>query len=172
MKDEYNDMFFELHYLFIYFRYIEQGIRKYKKIYSNILSGCSIISAISVWIRHYIPFLNFVTVIASAFTVAMVFIVMKLSYSEQLIYLDLFNREATELINDIKTQKRNIDHKYLVDSKIQRSIEEFESRFRKLDKLYIEPLKLPTDDKLSEKSKAKASTENNVYFEKEELNKK
>jgi len=167
LKEEYTDMFFELHYLFIYFRHIEQGIRKYKKLYSNILSVCSIVSAISVWIRHYIPSLNFVTIIASAFTVVMVFIVMKSPYSEQLIYLDLFNKEATKLINDIKTEKRNVEYKDLAESKIQKLIEEFESRFMGLDSLYIKPLKLQNNEEFFKKCQAEATYENDSYFNKE-----
>ena len=70
-KDEYNNMFFDVRYEFTYFKHIKQGIRKNKNVFSNILTGCSIISALSVWIRYYIPFFSFVTVIASALTVVL-----------------------------------------------------------------------------------------------------
>ena len=170
-KDEYNNMFFDIYYELVYLKHLKQGIRKSKNVFSNILTGCSIISALSVWVRYYIPLFNFVTITASALTVLMVFIVMKSPYSEQLIYLDLLNKEASELINDIKTQKRNVEYKDLTDSKIQNLIEKFESRFLKLNILYIEPLELSFDNKLTEKCRVKASYENNTYFKKEELKK-
>lgn len=166
-KDEYNDMFFDIHYEFIYFKHLELGIRKYKNAYSNTLSVCSIVSAISVWIHHYIPLFNFVTVVASALTVVMVFIVMKSPYSEQLIYLDLFNKETTELINAIKTEKRNVEYQDLATSKIQNLIEQFESRFMRLDILYIKPLKLQNNEKLFERCQEEATHENDNYFDKE-----
>ena len=167
MKDEYANMFFDLHYEFIYFRHIEQGIRKYEKIYTNNLTLFSIISAISVWIRYYIPFLNFIPIVSSALTVVMIFVISKLSYSKQLIYLDLFNKESVDLINNIKTEKRSIEYNNFSDSKIKKLIDDFESRFRKLDKLYIAPLKLPSDGRLTTECQIKAAKENDSYFAKD-----
>lgn len=166
-KDEYYIMFFEIHYEFTYLRNIEKVIRKYKNIYSTILSVCSIVSAISIWIQYYIPSFNFVSVIASLLTVIIIFIVMKSPYSEQLIYLDLFNKEATELINAIKTEKRNVEYKDLAASKIQNLIEKFETQFMRLDILYINPLKLRNSDKVFERCQEKATHENDNYFDKE-----
>ena len=170
MKNKFDDMFFDLNYAVLYLEYFEHEIIKYDKRYSYVLMICSILSALSVWFSYYMPYisiLNYLTGVGSGLTVALLIVISKLDYKKQIFAFNYFNKEASELIKDIRMTRRHIDN--LTENSIKNSIENFIERFNKINDLYISDLKLPLDGRLVKKCVKKASERNKDSYEKEYL---